>query len=146
MVELTADRLELAREVAWYKYREGLPVLDRKREKESLRALVALGRERGLSSASVSGYFRAQMKASRMLQSYLIAGWQAGSPVPSSRPRSLAGSIRPEIDACNRGILDELAISGSQARGRQLADRAATYFRARNLPEDVIKTAVRPLR
>lgn len=146
LVELTADRLELARDVAWYKYREGLPVQDRKREKESLRALVAMGREQGLSSATVARYFRAQMKASRMLQAYLIAGWQAGSPSPTARPRSLEGSIRPQIDEYNRGILNELAVSGRQARGRELAGRAATYFRARNLPEDVIEAAVKPLR
>lgn len=146
LVELTADRLEVAREVAWYKYREGLPVLDRKREKESLKALVSMGREQGIAPSRVAGYFRAQMKASRMLQSYLIAGWQAGSPVPTAKPRSLEGSIRPQIDEYNRGILQELAVSGRQSRGRELAERAATYFRARNMPEEIIETAVRPLR
>ncbi len=107
--ELTAKRLSLAPEVAWYKFREGLPVYDRKRESESLARLVNQGKTMGLPSGRVKTFFTAQMAASRSVQKKLITEWKMGGQLPTAPPRDLVKGIRPEMDRLNSEILIELA-------------------------------------
>ncbi|MEX1118392.1 MAG: gamma subclass chorismate mutase AroQ [Terrimicrobiaceae bacterium] len=146
LVNLTTTRLELAREVAWIKFRDGLPVLDRKRESESLDRVVALGVEQGLSAKFVQRFFQAQMAASRAYQSRLISQWKDGGPLPLLPPRSLTQDIRPEIDSLNRQILAQLAVAGPQARGPQLASLAQHQMRQKEIPGPAIQRSMSALR
>ncbi len=146
LVELTTTRLELAQEVAWIKFRDGLPVLDRKREAESLARVVALGVEQGLSAKNVQRFFQAQMAASRAYQSHLISRWKDGGALPLLPPRNLAQDIRPEIDELNRQILTQLALAGPKAGSPQLASFAQQQMRQQQIPESAIQRSIRALR
>ncbi len=146
LVELTTTRLLLAREVAWIKFRDGLPVLDRQREAESLARVVALGVGQGLPPNQVRRFFRAQMAASRAYQSHLISQWNKGGPLPLLPPRNLAQDIRPEIDNLNRQILTQLALAGPQARGHQLAGFAQQQMRQQQIPGSAIQKSTSILR
>lgn len=146
LVEYTAQRLELAREVAWFKYREGQPVKDRRREKERLGVLVADGRRLGVPTGRTRGYFKAQMRASRAYQQILISGWQRGGALPTQPSRDLKKVLRPQIERLDAGILAQLAATGDSSRDARLARRAETYLKAREIPQRVIRTAIAPLR
>lgn len=146
LVELMAERLVLAQEVARTKYREGLRIKDGRRESASLKQLVARGKTMGLSSYTTSRFFRAQFAASRMYQAELINGWRAGYPVPPGPHRSLAGSIRPRLDQINEEMLRILAQSRGAARGPELAKRAELYFEAIRVPKAPALKAIAPLR
>jgi chorismate mutase len=145
LVELMGERLALARDVAWYKYQEGLPIRDGRREKTSLRALTARGRSMGMSSWTTGRFFRAQMAASRRLQKDMIEAWSTGTPPPGVPPADLAGVIRPRIDEINNEILIRLVGAGPFSRGRELAERAETYLLALGFPQHVVAQAIAPL-
>jgi chorismate mutase len=146
MVELMGERLEVARQVAWYKFREGLPVRDWKRERASLRVLTARGKAMGLSSFQVGRFFRAQMAASRMVQKDLMAGWKAGLPVPTVPPPDLARDLRPRIDAIDADLLVQVAGARHSMRGREISHRAELYLLALDIPHDAVLKAIGPLR
>ena len=146
LVDLTTTRLALAREVAWVKFRDGLPVLDRQREAESLARVVALGVEQGLNAKRIERFFQAQMAASRDYQSHLISAWNDGGPLPLLPPRNLAQDIRPEIDNLNRQILTQLALAGPKAQGPQLTSFAQQHMRQQQIPEPAIRRSSSALR
>jgi chorismate mutase len=146
MVELMGERLEVSRQIAWYKFREGLPVRDRKREGAALRTLVARGKAMGLPPFFVGRFFRAQMAASRMVQADLIAGWKAGLPLPAVPPPDLARDLRPRLDAIDADLLVQIAGARHSMRGREIHARAELYLRALGIPHDAVLKALGPLR
>ena len=146
LVELMAERLVLAQEVARTKYREGLPIRDGKRESASMKALVAKGRSMGLSSYTTSRFFKAQFAASRLYQTELISYWRAGGRVPPGPHLSLSNAIRPRLDAINDELLRLLAFSKGTARGEELATRAELYFEALRIPRVPALKSIAPIR
>jgi chorismate mutase len=128
VVELVGERLELAERVAWIKYRDGLPIDAPEREASSLRTLVAAGERRGLSAGVVTGFFAAQMRASRMEQAERTRSWSRGGVLPTRRPESLADDVRPAIDRINAELLEALPPvlalgEGDRARLGEWAER-----------------------
>lgn len=105
---LIADRLELARHVAWVKFQNKLPISDPKRETELLASLVRQGSEMGIPSQEVEVFFRAQFQASREAQAGLIEGWRKGNPLPAFPPWDLRRDIRPKLDKISAGLLGGL--------------------------------------
>jgi chorismate mutase len=104
-----AKRLELAGEVAWIKFLNGLPVRDPVREAAVLDAVTAQAATRGLNPNQVRSFFAAQIAASCAQQEKLIHLWSRGAPLPAYAPRSLQTDVRRDIDSANRAILDALA-------------------------------------
>jgi chorismate mutase-like protein len=146
LVELTTARLALASEVAWIKFRNDLPVMDRQRENESLTKVVAAGVGQGLNADDTQRFFQAQMTASRVYQSYLISRWKDGRALPLLPPRDLIGGIRPEIDHLNLQILAQLTLAGPQSRSPQLAAFAKQQMEQQNIPPSAIQSSIRALK
>lgn len=145
-VELMAQRLEVARDVAWIKFQNNAPVQDRQREAELLASLVAQGTQAGIPAPQVAAFFTAQIRASRQVQSGLIFGWRRGRALPASPPWDLRRDIRPQLDRISAELLQELA--GGTARGGNaaLADYAERVIRARGFSWYVARIAADPLR
>lgn len=98
------DRLDLASQVAWVKFRDTLPVYDPKREAELLAGLVRKGEAKGVPAMQVEAFMKAQMAASRAVQKTLIRSWSRGGTLPAYPPFDLKRDIRPRLDA----ISDEM--------------------------------------
>lgn len=146
LVELMGERLIVSQDIAWAKYREGLPVQDRRREREVLRAAVAQARKLGISPGRAKAFFQAQLAASREVQSELIRSWKQGQALPARAPKSLERELRPRMDQLTSQLVVQLAAVGETARGRELARQAERYFLALGIPRDPALKAIRPLR
>lgn len=145
LVTLMIQRLQLSREVAWSKCRQGIPIADPAREARMLTELKTAGAELGLSSGEVARLFIPQIAASRRYQEELIAGWRAGIDVPGIEPMDLAGDVRPRIDRVNREMLRRWA---EVCRGPlDWADReeAQRMICQRGIPVEVARIATGPL-
>src|SRR4051812_31907649 len=79
LVDLMAQRLAVARDVAWNKFNTGAPILDAPREQAVLTALVSQAVRTGVARETATQFFTAQIAASRQVQLELIEGWQRGS-------------------------------------------------------------------
>lgn len=105
-----AERLEIARDVAWAKANSGAPVLDPKREAALIDALVKQGMAAGIAPARVERFFTAQIAASRQVQTELLDAWRAGEAArPGTPPRDLAKEIRPQLDTLSTAMIKALA-------------------------------------
>jgi chorismate mutase len=112
--KLIAERLQVGRQVAWIKYRDSLPVQDKKREAELMDSLVAQGQALGLPEDTVRRFFGSQITASRILQTQLIGSWKKGSTLPAYPPMDLRRDIRPMLDRISAEMLRQFA-AGPQA-------------------------------
>lgn len=139
---LMAERLAIAREVAWTKHHSGAPVLDPEREAALLSALIADGRARGLDTARVEDFFTAQIAASREVQTELLFAWAGGSSHPDHAPLDLRADIRPRLDVLTPRLLDTLPA----APAPDLALAAERLLTEAGYSPAVIDLAVAPLR
>jgi len=142
---LMIQRLQLSREVAWSKCREGIPIADPAREARMLTELKAVGSMEGLSASEVTRFFIPQIAASRRYQEELIAGWRSGIDVPKLKPLDLTTEIRPKLDRVNREMLRQwrpLCRTALDWADRAEAER---MLRDRGIPVEVARIAVRPL-
>jgi chorismate mutase len=104
LVETSARRLVLARQVALAKWDSQAPVEDTAREAEVVTAAIKDGESRGLDRTSVSHFFSAQIEANKLVQYVLLADWRRTGTVPAHRPINLATTIRPELDRFAKGV------------------------------------------
>jgi chorismate mutase len=109
LVETSARRLELAREVALSKWDTHTPVEDPAREAEVIHVAVKDGEWRGLDPAWVSHFFRAQIEANKVVQYSLLAQWQRAGTAPVHRAINLGAVIRPQLDQLEKKLLEGLA-------------------------------------
>lgn len=99
-------RLELAREVAWFKHLHHLPVEDRDRE-EAL--LAGLPKVEGLSPQQVRDFMQCQLEASKELQEHLLEAWQEKVP-PGAHARELY-VLRQQLDQLTPRLLRDFSHS-----------------------------------
>src|ERR1700753_123897 len=85
LVETSARRLELAREVAFAKWDNGTAVEDPPREEHVIASAVTEGKTEGLDPAVVSRFFRAQIEANKAVQSSLLSTWHRLGKAPDHR-------------------------------------------------------------
>ena len=109
LVETSARRLVLARQVALAKWDSQAPVEDTAREAEVITAAIKDGESRGLDRTSVSHFLSAQIEANKLVQYVLLADWRRAGTVPAHRPINLATTIRPELDRLQKELVRELA-------------------------------------
>ena len=91
------------RDVAAYKWANGLAVEDLPREAVVLAAATRSGLTRSLTVASVEKLFTAQIEAAKEIQNYWFEQWQRGFKPP--QPVDLAGTIRPRLLELGDAIL-----------------------------------------
>jgi chorismate mutase len=97
LVDLVVQRLLIGRQIAAAKFWTGSPVVDSERESLVLRGARVQAERLGLDESYASGFFYAQLVASRTVQRSLIARWTS-QPV-------LAPMVCPDIQEV-RGRLD----------------------------------------
>lgn len=115
VVALMAERLELAHDLAWAKWADGLPVRDSVREAAVLGKLVRQGEAAGIEEALVSRFVRAQIEASCLEQEAWMAKWRQGAPLPTGAPPTLE-SLRTRIDHMSSLLLAEWAAAPTTPR------------------------------
>lgn len=108
VVAIMAQRLALARDVAWAKWVEGLPVRDPAREQELLQKLVRQGEAADMDEALVIRFVRAQIEASCLEQEAWMSRWKKGEPLPAGDPPALE-DLRSRLDRMSSFLLAEYA-------------------------------------
>jgi chorismate mutase len=108
LVETSAQRLNLAQEVAFAKWDNGTPVEDPPREQHVIASAVTEGKTEGLDPAVVSRFFRAQIDANKVVQSSLLSSWHKAGKAPDHQSRDLTTTLRPQLDAIQKQLIKEL--------------------------------------
>src|SRR6516164_5503023 len=113
LVELSARRLVIAKQVALAKWDNGMPVEDASREDDLIGNATKAGQSRGLDPTSVSNFFRAQIEANKLVQYSLLAEWRREGRAPDHTPVNLASTIRAELDEVDKALIAELEKSAA---------------------------------
>ena len=113
LVETSAHRIALAKQVALSKWDSGTAVEDAPREAQVIQGAIKLGEAKGLDPASVSSFFKAQIEANKLIQYSLLADWHRLGKAPNHAPVNLASTIRPELDQIQTTLISELAATAS---------------------------------
>ena len=108
LVETSADRLLIAREVALAKWDSGAAVEDAPREAEVISKAVREGDSKGLNQAMVSSFLRAQIEANKVVQYSLLADWHRSGSAPPHSPINLTSDIRPRLDEIQEQLIGQL--------------------------------------
>jgi chorismate mutase len=108
LVETSARRLNLAREVAFAKWENGTAVEDPPREEHVIASAVSEGKAEGLDPAVVSRFFRAQIEANKVVQSSLLSTWHRAGKAPDHQTKDLTTTIRPQLDEIQKRLIEEL--------------------------------------
>lgn len=114
---LMGDRMLIGRDVAAYKWKNKIPILDLKREEKILEMVVSKAKQAGLSTSWASKFFNDQMTANRAVQQNLIQLWKRNDTSPDE-PIDLIKEIRPKIDRINRQLI-ELALATGHFRSSE---------------------------
>jgi chorismate mutase len=108
LVKASAERIDLAREVALAKWDSGAAVEDLVREQQVIQAVVKAAPQRGLDESFVTNFFRGQIEANKTVQYVLLADWHRVGRAPVHSPINLGATVRPQLDALETEILDNL--------------------------------------
>jgi chorismate mutase len=108
LVETSARRLLIAKEVALAKWDQGAPVEDAPREEKVIASAVKGGAAVGLKPASVESFFRAQIEANKVVQYALLADWHRSGTAPAHAPINLVVTIRPQLDQLQTALIADL--------------------------------------
>ena len=133
LVETSARRLVLAKQVAFAKWDSRAPVEDLAREAQVIAAAAKEGELKGLNRKFVTNFFSAQIEANKLVQYSLLADWHRAGGVPKHQPVSLTVDIRPQLGQIEAALIAELAenhYSRSRLTGRW-KPTAAVLRRAR---------------
>ncbi|MBI0298835.1 chorismate mutase [Streptomyces sp. PRKS01-29] len=136
LVELSAQRVLVADEVAAAKWGTDSPIDDPAREREVLEAVARQAEELGADPVATSRIFRDQIEASKVVQRGLYSRWDADpSQAPTERPD--LGRVRLEINRINgelvRAIADSAAVRESPSCAGRLTAGTAAVVRGRHL-------------
>ena len=113
LVEVSAQRLAIAEQVAFAKWDSGTPVEDTSREAQVIVNAMNEGKARGLDQDSIASFFKAQIEANKLVQYSLLAEWHRVGKAPDHTPVSLAKTIRPKLDQVETQLIVELAATVS---------------------------------
>ncbi len=108
VVGLMAERLEIAKDVAWAKWANGLPVRDAARERALLEKMALQAEMTGLNGAAVTRLMRAQIDASCLQQEYWMNTWRQGQGLPPGEPPTL-DKLRIRLDSVSSLLVAEWA-------------------------------------
>ena len=117
LVETSAHRLTIAEQVALSKWDSGTAVEDAPREAQVIAGAIKAAEAKGLDSAAVSSFFKAQIEANKVVQYSLLADWRRAGTAPAHTPINLAATIRPKLDQVQTELVDELAATAAIRTG-----------------------------
>lgn len=108
LVDLAAERLLLADEVAAAKYGTGIPIEDPRREQQVLDTVADLSTASGLDPAVGVRFFQDQIEAGKDVQRGLHERWNEHPELrPAHRP-DLGEQVRPRLDRISVEAVREL--------------------------------------
>lgn len=110
LVDASAHRIEIARQVAFAKWDSHHAVEDQRREHEVISAAVAQGLARGLEGEFVTRFFQAQIDANKIVLLALLSEWRRLGSAPEHPQVDLSKTIRPELDTIQSRLLDGLVL------------------------------------
>ncbi|MFZ6709390.1 gamma subclass chorismate mutase AroQ [Undibacterium sp. TC9W] len=127
LMGLMQQRLNLAQDVATYKWNAKAAIDDPVREQQILDALAQQATQYGLAPRQVQDFFTAQIVAGKMIQTALFAQWVSKAQAPFDNPPDLKTAIRPALDKLTPQLLTALAEAqpALQAKDRQQAVKLA---------------------
>jgi chorismate mutase len=108
LVETTAHRLMIGKQVALAKWDSGKAVEDTPREAQVLLGAIKDGVTKGLDEELVSNFFKAQIEANKFVQYTLLADWHRAGKAPEHAPVDLLKVIRPQLDEVQKLLIAEL--------------------------------------
>lgn len=140
LVELSAKRLDISRQVALAKWDSDHPVADPPgdpREAQVIAAAAQEAAEHGVAPEQANAFFADQIEASKLVQIGLIAQWRRSGGAPLEPRADLRTQLRPALDTLRPALIDALK-SAERDRSRAgckrcVADAAATYAEAHRL-------------
>ena len=148
LLGLMRQRLLLQHEVARYKWHARLPITDAKREQELLDRAEAQARDLGLEPGFTREFFRAQMRAGKLVQQADFDAWQRGDSTPPAAGPDLK-ALRLQIDGLNGMLLRALKEVGPSLRGeagrRAVLARADAVLQGQGITPEVRQAACAPL-
>jgi serine protease Do len=110
LLGLMKKRLEIAVDVARYKFANKLAIADDTREEKQLTRLLQKAEAEGLDKNQVREFFKAQFAASRKLQEELHARWRKDEKLVSTADiPDLKTALRPKIDQLSKELLQAFA-------------------------------------
>jgi chorismate mutase len=116
LVETSARRLTLARQVAFAKWDARSKIEDTAREGVVITAAVKAGQSRGLDRDFVSNFFKAQIEANKLVQYSLLASWHRAGSAPFHPAINLT-SVRARLDRLQEDLINELADTAALRTG-----------------------------
>jgi chorismate mutase len=122
LVDLAVQRILVSDEVAATKFRSGAPVEDLLRERQVLAEAGRRAAQLGLDQELAIRFVRSQIYASKIVQSGLLARWQAHpEQAPSTTPD--LQSIRERLDQLDEQLLEQLRCARATHRLASLCRR-----------------------
>ncbi|MFZ6745530.1 gamma subclass chorismate mutase AroQ [Undibacterium sp. JH2W] len=118
LLSLMQQRLDLAQDVAMYKWNTKAAIDDPVREQQILDALAQQAPQYGLEPRLAQDFFAAQIIAGKMIQTALFKEWTSRSQAPFSNPPDLKTHIRPALDKLTTELLTSLAVSQPVLQGK----------------------------
>lgn len=109
LLSLMQQRLDLAQDVAMYKWNTRAAIDDPVREQQILDALAKQAPPYDLEPKLAQDFFAAQIIAGKMIQTALFKEWTSKSRAPFSDPPDLKTQIRPALDGLTIELLTALA-------------------------------------
>lgn len=116
LVETSARRLTLARQIAFAKWDARSHVEDAAREADVMTAAVKAGQSRGLDRDFVSNFFKAQIEANKLVQYSLLATWHRAGSAPFHPAINLT-TVRARLDRLQEDLIIELADTAALRTG-----------------------------
>jgi chorismate mutase len=142
LVETSAQRLLIAKQVALAKWDSGAPVEDTSREEQVIVAAIKAAEGRGLDPSSVASFFRAQIEANKLVQYSLLSDWRRVGKVPEHTPVDLAKTIRPELDELQTKLIAELVDTSSVRSNSSCGTELANMYRSIRTASDGLKPSL----
>jgi chorismate mutase len=137
LIELTAMRLGIAKEVALVKWDSRSAIEDLPREEEILATARMEARAAGISDPEATRFFSDQIEANKLVQYSLHAQWRRTGGAPNEPRADLANDIRPRLDQLQNEFLQVLVstrdLRTEQGCGERLARETQLYVVSRAL-------------
>jgi len=146
--QLIDERLLLAPDVARYKWNHHLAIEDLAREAELISKLARQANELGVPQAWSESFFRAQIQASKTVQSELFKGWEAARQERFPDEVDLATVTRPKLDRITDRLMHALAENWpvlSDPKRREDVAHALHPMAAETLSAKAAAEAIAPL-
>ncbi|HEY3598569.1 MAG TPA: chorismate mutase [Paraburkholderia sp.] len=109
LIDMTATRLHIARQVALAKWDTRKPVEDLPREAKVIEAAADEARALGVPPVLATNFFSDQIEANKLVQYGLLAQWHREGRAPDERRVDLAKDIRPQLDSLQQKFIRALA-------------------------------------